>query len=138
MKRLKRVSQIDNAVAASAPITSHDHHPNLHSNRKKRGGLQVVDSSISDEELAHHVSSLYIHGPGGVFSEVTKKRERRELRKYHMDTTTASSGSIYRKSALEEEYEKYLRKLDRHPALVLNADYQVSQEFAGGKMNITK
>ena len=65
--------------------------------KKKKKKRQPVQP-ISDTELVDHVSNLYIYGPGGVLR----------------DTTTTP----------ESETSDFLKKLDRHPALVLNADYQ--------------
>lgn len=61
---------------------------------------------ISMAELAQHVSSQYINGPNGVAKEQASKERNR-----------SSMGT--------EETSAYLKTLDRHPALVLNADYQV-------------
>lgn len=53
---------------------------------------------MSPEDLADHVSHLYLNGPGGILRE--------------------------RMSKIAYDSQMYLRELDRHPALVLNADYQ--------------
>jgi hypothetical protein len=55
---------------------------------------------ISPQELAHHVAHKYLHGSGGVLRENSAKSEQRN------------------------EKTSFMRKLDRHPALLLNADYQ--------------
>jgi hypothetical protein len=55
---------------------------------------------MSPQELAHHVAHQYLHGSGGVFRQTSAKSEQRD------------------------EQTSFLRKLDRHPALLLNADYQ--------------
>lgn len=67
---------------------------------------------ITDEELAHHVSSMYTHGTTGVARQVMKKRERIEK--------VASQP----RDSLDKEQRDYLRMLDKHLTLVLNADYQ--------------
>mmetsp|Transcript_89 Transcript_89/g.138 ORF Transcript_89/g.138 Transcript_89/m.138 type:complete len:328 (-) Transcript_89:146-1129(-) len=81
MKRQKRISQLD---------------------QKNRS------DDISDDDLAHHVSSMYITGPGGMLNDAAKKRERFE------EFT----------SSFDQDHTDVLKKLDKHPALVLNADYQ--------------
>lgn len=63
--------------------------------------------SVTEDEIAHHVSSMYVNGPGGYLKEASMKREKQSS------------------SFDDKEYLKFLQKLDRHPALVLNADYQV-------------
>lgn len=62
--------------------------------------------SVTEDEIAHHVSSMYVNGPGGYLKEASMKREKQSS------------------SFDDKEYLKFLQKLDRHPALVLNADYQ--------------
>ncbi len=84
-----------------------------HQKRKKmkgkRGSSQMdsphkKNKPASDDELADHVSSMYITGPGGFMKEAAIKREKDKFDNERMD---------------------FLKKLDRHPTLVLNADYQV-------------
>lgn len=110
MKRPKRISQIDstknqkNAVDTTSTVSS---------------GTKKTKGVISEEELANHVSSMYIHGPGGIFNNMVKKRERREKIRNNGDDSHHGANQV-----LDQEYEEFLRKLDRHPALVLNADYQ--------------
>lgn len=83
--------------------------------KNQKNTASVAHGPIANEnELAMHVSSQYVAGPGGLFKQVDARRKRQE------------KASIFRN---EENYNKkqveYLRMLDRHPALVLNADYQV-------------
>lgn len=73
---------------------------------------QKLKRNISDDDLAHHVSSMYINGPGGLLMDAAKKRER------FVESTMS----------FDNEHVDLLRKLDQHPTLVLNADYQVSQD----------
>lgn len=83
-----------------------------HQKRKKKMKAQKGSSRIempnhkyrpvSDDEIAHHVSSMYITGPGGFMKEAAIKREKQN----------------------DNEHLAFLKKLDRHPTLVLNADYQ--------------
>lgn len=59
---------------------------------------------ISEEQVAHHVAHRYLHGSGGVLRQaqlISNKRVHDE------NDPTA-----------------YLKMLDHHPALLLNADYQ--------------
>jgi 5-methylcytosine-specific restriction endonuclease McrA len=58
--------------------------------------------ALTEQELSHHVSDVYTHGPGG---HIRNQEERRK-----------------RLAAITEQND-YLKKLDGHPALVLNADY---------------
>lgn len=55
---------------------------------------------LPQEHLAHHVAHQYLHGSGGVLRQISQKSEQRD------------------------EQSSFLRKLDLHPALLLNADYQ--------------
>lgn len=65
-------------------------------------------SPITNAELAQHVASQYIFGPNGIMKEkAARERNRKGL------------GQVG-----ESEQKDYLKMLDRHPALVLNADYQ--------------
>jgi len=75
----------------------------LHDQKRRR--------NVSDDDLARHVSSMYINGPGGLLTDAAKKRER------YVKSTRS----------FDNEHIVLLRQLDKHPALVLNADYQVSQ-----------
>jgi hypothetical protein len=81
--------------------------------RKKMQSTRVSRPlPVTDEELANHVSSMYTHGSTGVVRQVMKKRERIEKR--------ASEP----RDSLDTEQRDYLRMLDKHLTLVLNADYQ--------------
>lgn len=79
--------------------------------KKMKKRVSCTPSPVSDEELAHHVSSMYSNGSSGVMSQLAKKRERIEMcsKESHND---------------DDENQQYLKKLDRHLTLVLNADYQ--------------
>jgi len=59
-------------------------------------------NALNADEIAHHVSSVYITGPGGMMKETQIKRKKQK----------------------DNEHLTFLKKLDRHPTLVLNADYQ--------------
>ncbi len=74
---------------------------------------KVKNAPINDDELAHHVSAMYMKGPGGKMRQVDIKRKRMEA---------ASNLEV---DMTEREHRRYMSKLDRHPALVLNADFQV-------------
>ena len=71
--------------------------------RKKKNARGETSTALSPQELAHHVAHQYLHGSGGMMRTTLAKAARR---KTNHDQAT------------------YLRMLDRHPALVLNADYQ--------------
>lgn len=71
-------------------------------------------SPISKAELAQHVASQYINGPNGVIKEQSARARNRDL---------VDPG--------ESDQKEFLKKLDRHPALVLNADYQVRGTILG-------
>jgi 5-methylcytosine-specific restriction endonuclease McrA len=57
---------------------------------------------LTEEQVSSHVSDIYTHGPGGTMRVQEERRQRL--------------------AAISEQAD-YLKKLDRHPALVLNADY---------------
>lgn len=92
-----------------------------HKNRKtktkakmRRNSAAMKNGPLNEEELAMHVSSQYVAGPGGLFKQVDARRKRQE------------KASIFsNEENCNMEQVEYLKKLDRHPALVLNADYQV-------------
>ena len=97
-----------------------------HQKRKKKMKAQKGSSRIempnhkyrpvSDDEIAHHVSSMYITGPGGFMKEAAIKREKQN----------------------DNEHLAFLKKLDRHPTLVLNADYQVGACACTGTVKMTE
>jgi hypothetical protein len=76
--------------------------------------------ALTDDEIRQHVTAQYIHGPGGTLRSVMVKRQQsnKNNQKLQQRLPVASTGD---NSHLEQ-----LRRLDQHPALVLNADYQVS------------
>lgn len=69
---------------------------------------------LSEADVGHHVATQYITGPGGLLRDKVARRDR-----------MAARTRIVQNDASHMEQMEYLRKLDRHPALVLNADYQV-------------
>lgn len=83
-------------------------HKGKRSNRKKSSSGSISSKGLSEAELRHHVSAKYVNGPGGRLRPTLAKRRKWEDKKQTAD-----------------EQAKQLHKLDRHPALVLNADYQV-------------
>ena len=85
-----------------------------HKMRRKKMRQNARSGPLSKEELAKHVASQYVSGSGGIFKEVDAKRKRQELHRHKNGETN-----------MNKEQVEYLKKLDRHPALVLNADYQV-------------
>ena len=78
--------------------------------RKSRTARRAVNVAISESELRQHVSAKYVTGPGGVLRDAVAKATR---------------------SCTSEAQAEQLRKLERHPALVLNADYQVNSYLQG-------
>ena len=83
-----------------------------HKNRKKIKRKQRLETGpCTADEIALHVSSQYVSGSGGILKQINERRKREDVIKGVLCDT---------------EQEEYLKKLDRHPALVLNADYQVS------------
>lgn len=81
--------------------------------KAKKGSSQLdhnhhKSGPVTDDDIAQHVASMYINGPGGLMKEATTKREKQDAQGMFGD----------------EEHLALLKNLDRHPALVLNADYQ--------------
>lgn len=118
------------APRSSRPTSTTPPRRMKHKNRKKktrtkqgRAGRKypagMKSGPLTPEELALHVSSEYITGPGGLFKTADAKRKRQLSSSVANLVGGASSSS----SSIKEQVE-YLKKLDRHPALVLNADYQ--------------
>ena len=88
--------------------------------RRKSSKSASVDTSASgkpltESDVGHHVAERYITGPGSVLRDKKSRRDRME-----------TQNKIVKEDASHKEQMQYLRMLDRHPALVLNADYQVS------------
>ena len=75
---------------------------------------RMRNTPVSSDELAEHVSGSYVYGRGGVLRESRRRSLRRE-----------QSSIMYETDPSHKQHTQYLHKLDRHPALVLNADYQV-------------
>jgi len=61
------------------------------------------EQPVSEQQVANHVAHKYLHGSGGALRQSSIKSNRR---------------------LTETEQGDYLKMLDRHPALLLNADYQ--------------
>ncbi len=92
-----------------------------HKNRRKKmrrgkntAGMKSGPLHIDD--LAMHVTSQYISGPGGIFKQADARMKR-------LEAASLLNGRV--DDEANKEQVGYLRKLDRHPTLVLNADYQV-------------
>lgn len=71
---------------------------------------------ISDEDFIDHVSGVYMYGPNGALGDHSKKRRTKPQQQQQQQHPPAI--------AQHEEEESRGKQLDRHPALVLNADYQ--------------
>jgi hypothetical protein len=76
--------------------------------------------ALTDDEIRQHVTAQYIHGPGGTLRSAIVKRQQsnKNNQKLQQRLPLASTG--------DNTHLEQLRRLDQHPALVLNADYQVS------------
>jgi hypothetical protein len=86
----------------------------------KKERLPNVAVALSDDEIRQHVTAQYIHGPGGTLRSATVKRQK--LSKHHQKVQQRLPIA----STCDDSHLAQLRRLDQHPALVLNADYQVS------------
>ena len=62
--------------------------------KRRKNGSHTATTKLSEQDLADHVAHMYIHGPRGLL----RSRQR--------------------------HHEATLKELERHPSLVLNADYQ--------------
>jgi len=115
----------------------------IRSNGENKGGSTSSSPSttiMSEQELADHVSELYVRGPGGVF-HVPRRRKRKEEeeakqqrggvlprrddRRTSSDTasdTDDDDAATDSSSSYDSEAARLF--LERRPALVLNADYQ--------------
>lgn len=91
------------------PVRKAKHKGRRSSNPAKKE-ISSRGSILTEEELCQHVTAQYIHGPGGTLRASAAKR-------YHQQE--------------EQELENIvqLKRLDQHPALVLNADYQVRVSY---------
>ena len=109
--------------ALSAPPRTKKHQSRTKSKRKLRRksgkstsvGTTASGKPLTESDVGHHVAERYISGPGSVLRDKKSRRDRME-----------TQNTIVQEDASHKEQMQYLRMLDRHPALVLNADYQVS------------
>jgi 5-methylcytosine-specific restriction endonuclease McrA len=107
----------DSPGAGGAPIPQRQ---KKHRHRRKKTRTKRTEQKkfqekgpVSSDEIASHVSSKYISGNGGKLHRMKEKRKRQ-----------VASSLSYETDPQHMDHVAYLRKLDRHPALVLNADYQ--------------
>ena len=84
--------------------------------KKNKKSMDPTGRPVTEEHIIHHVASKYVTGPGGVLFTSEMKRKKME------DESTAST--LFGMDPTESSYSDFLKKLDRHPALVLNANYQ--------------
>mmetsp|Transcript_28323 Transcript_28323/g.61671 ORF Transcript_28323/g.61671 Transcript_28323/m.61671 type:complete len:381 (+) Transcript_28323:290-1432(+) len=119
---IERDGTASTSSTATAPPRKKKHQsrtkPTSKRNRRKAlaKGKQLSSSSsgpVSASDVRHHVATQYITGPGGVVRDKVARRDR-------METNT----QIIKTDPSHKKQMEYLKKLDRHPALVLNADYQ--------------
>jgi 5-methylcytosine-specific restriction endonuclease McrA len=104
------------SAAPSSAVTSTKGRSKTGLPRRKRKGKDKKTGPLSEQEVAEHVAALYIHGPGGILRDSERRRQRRQS---ELDRTLPP---LDRQDAHQQLQS--LRKLDRHPALLLNADYQ--------------
>jgi len=110
----------EESVAGSTSVSSRDKKFNarIQKKRKKKRKLHnrkhIRGNPITEDEVAQHVSSRYVNGPGGILFDSVNKRKRQE-----------ASSKLYGTDKSHKDQVQHLKKLDMHPALVLNADYQV-------------
>ena len=112
--------------ALSAPPRAKKHQSRTKSKRKLRRksgkstsvGTTASGKPLTESDVGHHVAERYISGPGSVLRDKKSRRDRME-----------TQNKIVKEDASHKEQMQYLRMLDRHPALVLNADYQVSAGY---------
>jgi hypothetical protein len=89
--------------------------------RGTSGSKERLPSSavaLTDDEIRQHV-----HGPGGTLRSAVLKRQK--LSK-HDQKLQHRSPMVSTACNCDNSHLEQLRRLDQHPALVLNADYQVS------------
>ena len=111
------------ASTAVVPPRTKKHQTRTKSKRKLRRksgksaslGINPSDKPLPESDVGHHVAKQYITGPGSILRDKASRRDRME-----------TQNRIVTEDSSHKEQMQYLRMLDRHPALVLNADYQVS------------
>ena len=111
------------ASTAVVPPRTKKHQSRTKSKRKlrrksgKSASLDINPSGkpLPESDIGHHVAKQYITGPGSILRDKASRRDRME-----------TQNKIVTEDSSHKEQMQYLRMLDRHPALVLNADYQVS------------
>jgi hypothetical protein len=91
---------------------------NKKKSRKQKGPMT---NPLSEEEIAHHVAEVYRHtsSPDMLSRTRRKKSAEEALKNRERDAMDALINPIH------GEHVKFLRQLDGHPVLVLNANYQV-------------
>mmetsp|Transcript_2021 Transcript_2021/g.3901 ORF Transcript_2021/g.3901 Transcript_2021/m.3901 type:complete len:370 (-) Transcript_2021:630-1739(-) len=105
------------SLSAAAPLRSVTSLPKRKKKRKtpktnKSNNNKNKGQPMTEQELADHVSSLYIHGPGGVLRPRRTAQHQRQQQQEEEDLQ-------------QHEFESSsTRNLDRYPALLLNADYK--------------
>jgi len=120
--------QADNTNSAAAPVRTESSLPRrdakaqIHRKNKKQKKEKKVllNRPLNDEEIAHHVAEVY-HTMSAPEILARKRRTKSATNALKTREQYANSQVI---SPLHGEHVKYLRQLDGHPALVLNADYQ--------------
>ena len=99
----------ENSLSTTMPARKAKH-------KSRKGPVVAKETShtrltiLTDDEVRQHVTAQYIHGPGGTLRTAIAKRQQQQQK---------------RQQQQDEENLEQLKRLDQHPALVLNADYQV-------------
>lgn len=92
----------------------------LKSKKKKSTDGGKLGQPVTENDIVQHVASKYVTGPGGVLYTSDMKRKKTEAAH-----SVATTNLFEMDTNKEGQYSDFLKKLDRHPALVLNANYQV-------------
>ena len=110
--------------ASAAPVIPHCHDTsmprrkgkNKSTTRKMRKRKEPpANIPVTEEELSNHISQIYGRGSP---PEIVRRRNTKSAQKA-MDSAASNPNHM--------QQVTHLRQLDNHPALVLNADYQVSR-----------
>mmetsp|Transcript_34047 Transcript_34047/g.45499 ORF Transcript_34047/g.45499 Transcript_34047/m.45499 type:complete len:333 (+) Transcript_34047:1847-2845(+) len=101
---------------SSFPVRTkkHQNRKNKTKVRKAKARRPSPSGPLNEREMAHHVASQYVNGPKGLVRMAQLRWDKVE---------PSSSSSEHDKGRIKDHLD-YVKILDRHPALVLNADYQ--------------
>jgi hypothetical protein len=122
-----RVSRFEIAIEGTSSrksLTSKKKKMNKRKRRQLQKNREAIKTQVtknipvSSEDLAEHVADAYANGHNGIMKQSQKRTVLRE-----------ASSSLFESDPSHKNHAKYLQKLDGHPTLVLNADYQASSKF---------